>query len=68
MTILFQLLDCDYFFNEAKPIIRLFGKTQTGSTICALFDSFLPYFYVKIDEKNIDKSIEKIKEIKEIKE
>ena len=66
MTLLFQLLDCDYIFNGAKPIIRLFGKTETGSTVSVLFDSFMPYFYTDIDEKNKERQKEKIGEMKQI--
>ena len=51
MPISFQLIDADYFLNSNKPVVRLFGKTATGNSICAFFDTFLPYFYIRANEK-----------------
>ncbi len=50
MQLTFQLLDADYILN-AKPIIRLFGKTESGNPVCVFYDKFLPYFYVSPNEK-----------------
>jgi DNA polymerase I len=33
------------------PVIRLFGKTREGKTICAFYDKFLPYFYILPSEE-----------------
>jgi len=46
MELKFQLLDCDYFMNGNKPIIRLFGKTADSKTACAFVEGFDPYFYI----------------------
>lgn len=46
MELIFQLLDCDYVFLNGKPVIRLFGKTEEGKTVCAFYEGFYPYFYV----------------------
>jgi len=48
-----QILDIDYIANGAngKPVIRIFGRTDKGNVICAIYDKFLPYFYVQPDEK-----------------
>ncbi len=46
MKLTFQLLDCDYFMNGNKPVIRLFGKTKEGKTVCAFYEGFQPYFYI----------------------
>lgn len=51
MELKFQLLDCDYIINGNKPVIRLFGKTKEGKTICAFYDGFEPYFYILPTEK-----------------
>lgn len=40
-----QILDCDYVMLS-KPIIRIFGKTLKGETVCAFYDKFQPYFYL----------------------
>ncbi|MCX6819467.1 MAG: hypothetical protein NT129_05735 [Candidatus Aenigmarchaeota archaeon] len=62
MPVAFQLLDADYFLNANKPVVRLFGKTASGNSVCALFDQFQPYFYIKPNEK----ALEKLSELKEI--
>ncbi len=74
MEVDFQLLDADYNLINNQPVIRLFGKTQEGKTVCAFFNGFLPYFYVLPAEnseeelvgflnKNFDQKIAKIKEV-----
>ncbi len=47
MIIRFQILDADYFLNGNKPVIRMFGRTDAGRSVCILYDKFQPYFYVK---------------------
>ena len=47
MIIRFQLLDADYFLNDNKPVLRLFGRTKEGDPVCILYDKMKPYFYVK---------------------
>ena len=42
---LMQLLDADYILNSNKPIVRLFGKTEQGNSVCAFYEGFKPYFY-----------------------
>ncbi|MGC8812092.1 MAG: DNA polymerase domain-containing protein [Candidatus Aenigmatarchaeota archaeon] len=46
METIFQVLDCDYIPLNNKPIVRVFGKTKEGKTVCAFYDKFLPYFYI----------------------
>lgn len=60
MEITFQVLDVDYILLNNKPVVRMFGKTKTGKTVCTFFRGFLPYFYVKAKEKQ--KVIEFLKE------
>lgn len=50
MIVRFQLLDADYFLNGNKPVLRLFGRTETGKAVCALYDKFQPYFYVRCSD------------------
>lgn len=57
-----QLLDADYFLNANKPVVRLYGKTENGNSVCAFYDKFLPYFYVRPNSK----TAEAVKNIREI--
>ena len=49
----FQLLDCDYVLVNEKPIIRMFGKTTEGKSVCVFYDKFLPYFYAEGDYESV---------------
>ncbi len=46
MHLNFQLLDCDYVLLENSPVVRLFGKTNEGKTVCAFYKNYFPYFYI----------------------
>lgn len=72
MEVLFQLLDCDYILLNSSPMLRLFGKTNEGESVCVFFKNFYPYFYilpkkeeelVKFLEKNYNDLILSIKEV-----
>jgi DNA polymerase, archaea type len=43
----FQILDCDYFMNGNRPIVRLQGRNAEGKTVCAFYENFDPYFYIQ---------------------
>ncbi|MFP4117199.1 MAG: family B DNA polymerase [Candidatus Aenigmatarchaeota archaeon] len=47
-----QILDADYKMVNNKPVVRLFGKTEDGETVCALDNSFRPYFYCLPENHN----------------
>jgi DNA polymerase I len=51
MELTFQLIDCDYISLDNAPVIRMFGKTKEGRTVCAFHKGFLPYFYVLPKDK-----------------
>ncbi|MFH0711290.1 MAG: DNA polymerase domain-containing protein [Candidatus Aenigmatarchaeota archaeon] len=51
MELVFQVIDCDYTQLNNSPLIRLFGKTEDGKTVCAFFENFYPYFYVKVSNE-----------------
>jgi len=55
MKVQLQVLDCDYKMLRGKPLIRIYGKTESGEPICVFYDKFLPYFYMQVsDEKKED--------------
>ena len=61
----FQILDADYTYNNLKdPVIRLYGRTNTGQSVCCFVPGFKPYFYAKpYDGSKIKQVCSKIKEI-----
>jgi len=60
MKRLVQILDVDYFLKDGRPIIRIFGKQESGQALCGFYEGFKPYFYV---EKN-DATAMKLKELR----
>lgn len=68
-------LDDDFTENESnkfkyyqdKYVLRLFGRTQDGRSVCARLDDFTPYFYVKIfsrwSNRDIDKFVHILKDL-----
>ncbi|MFB6088559.1 MAG: DNA-directed DNA polymerase, partial [Candidatus Aenigmatarchaeota archaeon] len=65
----FFLFDVDYTVEEVdgreKGIVRLFGKTKNGETVCILDKNFYPFFYAVPNQNEIDETVEKIKDIDE---
>ncbi|MBI2542910.1 MAG: hypothetical protein HYW24_01870 [Candidatus Aenigmarchaeota archaeon] len=61
MEIEAQLLDCDYVVLDNTPIVRLFGKTKEGKTVCGFYRGYYPYFYVLPKKTNEDEVIEFIR-------
>ncbi|MCD6590671.1 MAG: DNA polymerase elongation subunit [Candidatus Aenigmarchaeota archaeon] len=49
LYMLLQVLDVDYALVNEKPIIRIFGRTEAGETVCVFYENFMPYFYVMGD-------------------
>ncbi|HLD77937.1 MAG TPA: 3'-5' exonuclease, partial [archaeon] len=43
----FCLLDCEHAVEEGKPVVRLWGRTDTGKTVCVLDAGFRPSLYVE---------------------
>ncbi|MCK4497216.1 MAG: DNA polymerase elongation subunit, partial [Candidatus Aenigmarchaeota archaeon] len=52
-----QILDVDYTLVNEKPIIRIFGKTLEGESVCAFYEGYQPYFYV--EGKGVEKFLER---------
>ncbi|MEM5875152.1 MAG: DNA polymerase domain-containing protein [Candidatus Aenigmatarchaeota archaeon] len=53
MIIEFQIMDADYVQVNNHPLIRLFGKTKDGKSVCVFYEGYFPYFYFK-SEKNLE--------------
>jgi len=62
MELSFQLIDCDYVLVDNSPIIRIFGKTKEGKTVCAFYRDFLPYFYILPKKERQDEAVKFIQE------
>lgn len=61
----FYPLDVDYFTENGKPVIRIYGKTLEGKRIVVLDKQFEPYFYVIPEEdSDTDELINRIMEVK----
>ena len=56
----FMQIDCDYYtkFSSDKqmdePIIRMFGVTEAGNSVCAHVHNFTAYFYMHVCEPNVN--------------
>jgi len=44
--LIFQQVDCDYY-GDAEPIIRIFGVTNKGNSVCCHIRGFAHYLYVR---------------------
>jgi DNA polymerase I len=62
----FQILDIDYVLVDERPIIRIFGNTEEGKTVCGFFENFAPYFYVNGGEEILksDHNVAKVEKVK----
>ncbi len=58
----FQILDADYTYSDGKPVVRLYGRDESGSSVCCSVHGFEPYFYAKADAEIIGILQEKFKE------
>ncbi|VDK50728.1 unnamed protein product [Anisakis simplex] len=57
-----QVVDIDYFMDQHdNVIVRLFGVTMSEHSVCIQVHSFVPYFYVQIDESFLPEYIERAK-------
>jgi len=51
MKLQLQVLDCDYKMLRGVPLIRIYGKTESGEAVAVFYDKFLPYFYAQVAEE-----------------
>jgi DNA polymerase I len=61
-----QIIDVDYILLNGNPVIRIFGKNESGETVCLFYNKYLPYFYASgiDDELEKDPDIVKIEKVK----
>ncbi|MCX6815375.1 MAG: ribonuclease H-like domain-containing protein [Candidatus Aenigmarchaeota archaeon] len=62
----FQILDIDYFLNNNKPVLRIFGKQEDGTSVCGMYDKLEPYFYIRLGV-SFDKALDEMEKMREIK-
>jgi len=60
----FQIFDLDYVIVNGKPIIRIFGKTMNGETVCGFYENYAPYFYA--DGASVPRLLEKESQVVKI--
>jgi len=66
-----QLIDTDYVMINNKPVVRLFGKNDSGKPVCCFYEGFYPYFYLNTNEtlENVKKELIKFgNEIRSVEE
>ncbi len=61
MELTFQLIDCDYILLNNSPVIRMFGKSTDGKTVCSFLEGYYPYFYLLPKDGAESKAIEFLK-------
>lgn len=59
---IFQILDADYTYISGKPVVRLYGRDESGKSICCSVPGFEPYFYAKAAPEMAGVLQEKFKE------
>jgi DNA polymerase I len=58
----FQILDADYTYSDSKPVVRLYGRDESGNSICCSVPEFEPYFYAKAKPETASKLKEQFAE------
>ncbi len=58
----FQILDADYTYDNGRPVVRLYGRDESGNSVCCSVPGFEPYFYAKAGPEMAALLQEKFKE------
>lgn len=58
----FQILDADYTYINDRPVVRLYGRDESGNSVCCSVPGFEPYFYVKAGAEMAEPLKEKFEE------
>ena len=61
-----QIIDVDYILVNEKPVIRIFGKTIDGRSVCAFYEGYSPYFYAERDVRDILKDDPQVQKIERV--
>ncbi len=63
-----QIIDVDYVLVNDSPVIRIFGKTMAGESVCAFYEGYYPYFYAEGgDVPEILKDEPQVRSVKKVK-
>jgi len=60
--LVFQQVDCDHTTEGNVPVIRIFGITRDGSSVCVFAHGFAHYFYLKAWEGFHQSHLDEFKE------
>ncbi|RLI97701.1 MAG: hypothetical protein DRO99_02630 [Candidatus Aenigmatarchaeota archaeon] len=64
----FQLFDMDYILVNEKPVVRMFGKTEDGRSVCAFYEGYMPFFYTMGgDAREVFKNEGQVAKIEDVK-
>ncbi|MCX9089819.1 MAG: hypothetical protein OIN90_19920, partial [Candidatus Methanoperedens sp.] len=67
----FQILNADYTYSDDLPVVRLYGRDESGNSMCCHVPGFEPYFYAKAKPELsvilLEKFKEHIKRIEQVK-
>ncbi|VDM39048.1 unnamed protein product [Toxocara canis] len=59
-----QVIDIDYFMDQRdNVVVRLFGALMSENSICVQVHSFVPYFYVQVDDSFLPEHIEHARKV-----
>uniref|UniRef100_A0A914WK30 DNA polymerase delta catalytic subunit n=1 Tax=Plectus sambesii TaxID=2011161 RepID=A0A914WK30_9BILA len=57
-TVCMQLVDLDHMIEDDKVVVRLFGATREGNSVCAMLRGFKPYLYVQAPDGFMPEHVE----------
>uniref|UniRef100_A0A915CHF5 DNA polymerase n=1 Tax=Parascaris univalens TaxID=6257 RepID=A0A915CHF5_PARUN len=64
LDIALQVIDIDYFMDQRDDVVvRLFGATMNGNSLCVQVHGFVPYFYVLVGDSFLPEYIESAKKV-----
>ncbi len=62
----FQILDADYTYDPGgAPVVRLYGRSREGESVCCFVSGFEPYFYVRA-RRDVVGEIERLERVKRV--
>ncbi len=61
---LIQVIDADYKVLNNRPIVRIFGRSKDGKSVCVFSKGYLPHFYAITQRK--EELLQRLAEVKDI--